>query len=220
VSGLGWRSRWFGGSVRRPPDTARWVVLDVETTGLDMHHDHLLAIAATAVHIEDDVPPRVLLADSFEAVLQHESRSIDKANILLHGIGVAEQRAGSPPREVLLAFEHWIGSSPLVGFHAQFDRSMIGRAMRQAVGRQLSGSWLDLAPVASVLYPEVGGRTLDDWLAHFHIECAVRHQAAADMLATAELLQRLWPAASAQGCASFDGLSALGRHQRWLRHGA
>ena len=103
MSGLGWRSRWFGGSVRRPPDTARWVVLDVETTGLDMHHDHLLAIAATAVHIEDDVPPRVLLADSFEAVLQHESRSIDKANILLHGIGVAEQRAGSPPREVLLS---------------------------------------------------------------------------------------------------------------------
>jgi hypothetical protein len=40
------------------------------------------------------------------------------------------------------------------------------------------------------------------------------------MLATAELLQRLWPAASAQGCASFEGLSALDRHQRWLYHGA
>jgi DNA polymerase-3 subunit epsilon len=220
VSGVGWRSRWFGGSLRRPLDTARWIVLDVETTGLDMHHDHLLAIAATAVRFEGDMPPRVPLADSFEAVLQHDSASIDKANILLHGIGVAEQRAGSPPHEVLLAFEQWIGGSPLVGFHAQFDRAMIGRAMRQAVGRQLSSSWLDLAPVASVLHPEVGGRSLDDWLAHFQIECAVRHHAAADMLATAELLQRLWPAASAQGCASFEGLSALDRHQRWLYHGA
>ena len=36
----------------------------------------------------------------------------------------------------------------------------------------------------------------------------------------AELLQRLWPAASARGCASFEGLSALARHQRWLRRGA
>jgi len=220
VSVVGWRSRWFGGSLRRPPDTARWVVLDVETTGLDTHHDHLLAIAATAVRFEGDAPPRVPLADSFEAVLQHDSASTDKANILLHGIGVAAQRAGSPPREVLLAFEQWIGGSPLVGFHAHFDRAMIGRAMRQAVGRQLCSSWLDLAPVASVLHPEVGGRTLDDWLAHFQIECSVRHQAAADMLATAELVQRLWPAASAQGCASFEGLSALARHQRWLRRGA
>ena len=112
MSAVGWRSRWFGGSPRRPHDKARWVVLDVETTGLDMHRDHLLAIAAIAVRFEGDAPPRLSLADSFEAVLQHDSASTDKNNILLHGIGIAAQREGAPPREVLLAFEQWIGGSP------------------------------------------------------------------------------------------------------------
>ncbi len=209
-------ARWFGAAKAPPVDTRRWVVLDVETTGLDMRHDQLLAIAAVALHVDEGHAPRVVLADSFEAVLQHQSRSTDKDNILLHGIGVGAQRAGAPPREVLQAFEQWVGASPLIAFHAAFDQTMIGRAMQQACGRRLANRWLDLAPVASGLHPAAGGRALDDWLAHFGIECAVRHQAAADTLATAELLLRLWPAARAQRCDSFEGLDALARHQRWL----
>jgi DNA polymerase-3 subunit epsilon len=209
-------ARWFGADKGPPVDTTRWVVLDVETTGLDMRHDQLLAIAAIAVRFDSAGAPRIMLADSFEAVLQHQSASTDKDNILLHGIGVGAQRAGAPPAQVLGAFEQWAGASPLLAYHAAFDQTMIARAMQQACGRRLANPWLDLAPVASGLYPAVGGRALDDWLAHFGIECAVRHQAAADTLATAELLLRLWPAARTKRCESFEGLDALARHQRWL----
>jgi DNA polymerase-3 subunit epsilon len=93
---------------------------------------------------------------------------------------------------------------------------MIERAMTTEHRRRLSNTWLDLEPVAVALHPRVGARSLDDWLDHFGIVCPVRHQAAADTLATAELLLRLWPAARRQRCASFAGLSALARQQRWL----
>lgn len=209
-------ARWFGGALSAAPDPKRWVVLDVETTGLDMRHDQLLAIAAIAVRFDADGAPRIALADSFEAVLQRESPSTDKDNILLHGIGVGAQRAGAPPVQVLRAFAQWAGSAPLLAYHAVFDQTMIGRAMQQALGQRLANPWLDLAPVAAGLHPAVGGRALDDWLAHFGIECAVRHQAAADTLATAELLLRLWPTARTKRCDSFEGLNALARHQRWL----
>jgi DNA polymerase III subunit epsilon len=209
-------SRWFGAGERVAIDERRWVVLDVETTGLDMHHDVLLAIAAVAVTFDDPATPRIAIRDSFEAVLHHDSASTDKDNILVHGIGVGAQRAGAPPREVLAAFEHWIGNAPLLAFHARFDRSMIERAMKAELQRTLNNGWLDLEPVAAALHPGLGARALDDWLDHFGIPCAVRHQAAADTLATAELLLRLWPAARRQHCASFAGLSALARQQRWL----
>lgn len=210
---MSWWQRLFGGP---PVNDSRWVLVDVETSGLDMRHDRLLAIAAIALKLDGDTSPRIDLGDSFEAVLRQDAAPANKANILLHGIGVGEQRAGAAPAEVLEAFEGWLGDAPLIAFHAAFDEIMIGRAMQSALGRTLANPWLDLEPVADALHPEVGGRALDDWLEHFGIDCAVRHQAAADTLATGELLQRVWPAARAQRCTTFARLSKLAEQRRWL----
>jgi len=209
--------RLFGsGSSGSADDARRWVVVDVETSGLDMRRDRLLAIAAIALRVDGQAAPRIDLADSFEAVLRQDAVVADKSNILLHGIGVGAQREGAPAPEALLAFERWLGASPLIAFHAAFDRVMIERAMKDALGRVPPIRWLDLEPVADSLHPEVGGRALDDWLDHFGIHCAVRHQAAADTLATAELLLRLWPAARANRCTSFAALRHLAEQRRWV----
>lgn len=210
---MSWLQRLFGPA---PIPPSRWVLIDVETSGLDMRHDHLLAIAAIALRLNGEGSPRIELGDSFEAVLRQEAAPADKANILLHGIGVGEQRAGAAPIEALTAFEAWLGDAPLIAFHAAFDQTMIERAMKAALGRTLPNPWLDLEPIADALHPEVGGRALDDWLEHFGIECAVRHQAAADTLATGELLLRLWPAARAQRCTTFAQMSRLAEQRRWL----
>ena len=208
--------RWFGVGAAAAASATRWVVVDVETSGLDLRNDRLLAIAAIALQLDGEATPKIALADSFEAVLRQDTSPADKDNILLHGIGVGEQRAGAPAADVLTAFERWVADAPLIAFHAAFDKSMIERAMHDTLGRTLANPWLDLEPVADALYPEVGGHALDDWLAHFGIECAVRHQAAADTLATAELLLRLWPAARAQRCTSLRALSRLAQQRRWL----
>jgi DNA polymerase-3 subunit epsilon len=210
--------RWFGGAAAI--DDARWVVLDVETSGLDTKHDRLLALAAIAVHFEQHTP-RIHLGDSFEVVLRQSSAAAvaDKGNILLHGIGVSAQRAGVDPAQALAAFESWVGQSPLVAFHAAFDRAMIERTCRAVLGHCPRHAWLDLEPVAAVLCPEVRARALDEWLAHFRIECAVRHQAAADTLATTELMLKLWPALRRQlPRPNFRDVVALAAQRRWISH--
>ena len=68
-----------------------------------------------------------------------------------------------------------------------------------------------------MLHPGVRARALDDWLAHFDIRCAHRHQAAADALATAELLLRLWPRLRAQGRQpDIRSATRLAAQRRWL----
>ena len=196
----------------------RWVVLDVESSGLDPRRDRLLAVAAVALRV---APNRLSLcpADSFEAVLGQpaDDAGPDRANILVHGIGLQAQRQGEAPAQVLAAFRAFVADAPLVAFHAPFDRALLARPWQALLGQPLRNPWLDLADLAPALCPQVKAHALDDWLAHFGIEVAVRHQAAADSWATAELLQRLWPLARAQGCGPrFRDLARLAASRRWL----
>jgi DNA polymerase III subunit epsilon len=201
------------------PDDLRWVVVDVETTGLDPRRDQLLAIAGVAIDLRSG-RPLIALGDSFEIVLRRSSPAIDKSNILLHGIGVGAQRTGVEPAIALQCFVDWVATSPLIAFHSAFDEAVILRALRLAGNARLRNPWVDLAHVAEVAQPQVLARSLDEWLAHHGIACAVRHQAAADTLATAELLLKLWPAVvAAGGDGGFSGLRELAAQRRWLKPG-
>lgn len=188
-----WRTLWNAPSLGDFDDT-RWVVVDVEASGLDAAHDRLLAIAATALRFDVKGRPRAVLGDSFEVVLKQDDHvSVDKANILLHGIGIGAQRAGAAPAEALNAWRHYLGRAPLVAYHSAFDATMIGRAMWEHLGTTLPNPWLDLEPLAAVLYADPRRRPLDHWLQRHGITCLARHNAAADALATAQLLLAMWP---------------------------
>jgi DNA polymerase-3 subunit epsilon len=200
---------------RARPEPERWIVLDVESTGLDPRRDRLLAIAAVAVHRHGE-RLEIALADSFEAVLRNEALAHDKANILVHGIGVAAQRAGAEPAQVLERLAQWAGEAPRLGFHAAFDRALIERTEREQRRPVTPARWLDLEPLAALAYPEVRARALDEWMDHFGITCLQRHDAAADALATAELLLHLWPRLRRESGGRVDVLIKLAASRRWL----
>ena len=201
----------------QPAAPERWLVLDVESSGLDASSDRLLAIAAVALRV-DAQRAWIELADSFEVVLRQPEVPLppDKSNILVHGIGVGAQGRGMDPAQALQRFEAFAGNAPLLGYHVAFDKQLIDRAMLAQLGRRLRNPWLDIADIAAVLRPAVAARTLDDWLAACRIPCARRHQAAADALATAELLLHLLPAARRDGVSGFLGLARLAARRRWL----
>jgi DNA polymerase-3 subunit epsilon len=208
---------------RRPlaaQDSRRWVVADVESSGLNPRADRLLAIAAVAVHFNDDFSrPCIELADAFEVFIRQpeaHTRSPDKDNILIHGIGVGAQRGGQDPRQALLSWERYLADSPLVGFHSAFDQVMIDRATHALLGRRLRNEWLDLEPLASVVHEDPRSRNLDHWLARHRITCFMRHQASADALATAQLLLALWPKVRQKVDGRFAAVLDLAASQRFL----
>jgi DNA polymerase-3 subunit epsilon len=209
--------RLLGLGGRDGPDKGdRWVVVDTETSGLDPERDRLLGIGGVAVGTEG-----IHLADSFEVVLRGEAIG-DAANIVVHGIGHGAQARGMPVPAALAAFRDWVAGAPLAGFHADFDRVVLRRAFAGAAIQIPDAPWLDLAPLAAALVPEAyryGGRSLDDWLAAFGIECTIRHNAAADALATAELLLRLRVLAEKQGARGHAGLLKVARQHKWLAGG-
>lgn len=186
----------------------RWLVLDVESSGLDARRDRLISIGAVSV-----CGASLHLSDSIEVVLRQDQVS-QTDNILVHGIGGTAQREGVAPVEALLRFLAYAEKSPIVAFHAPFDTVMIGRALRHYLGLKWKPQVIDLADVLPALLPAVKGRRdLDQWLAHFGIGHYARHQALSDAYSTAQLLQ---VALALAGQMTFAGLDGLQRDQRAL----
>lgn len=209
------RSWWGAEDSGAACETGRWLVVDVEASGLDAQNDRLLAIAAIGLRVgPSPVRPEIVLGDSFEVVLRQDAVS-SRDNILLHGIGEQRQRDGVEPKTALQAFIDFVGEAPLLAFHSAFDDTLIDRHCRRHLGRRLGRPWLDVADLCAVTHPEVRARSLDDWMDHFGIRCPFRHQAAADSLATAELLLRLWPRIAPEGRRWQDLVRLAGR-RRWL----
>jgi DNA polymerase-3 subunit epsilon len=201
-----------GASLTLPVTEARYVVVDVETSGLNLLEDRLISIGAVTV-----VNGKIALGDSFYVVLQQQAASA-KGNILLHGIGTSAQLEGAPPVETLLAFLDYLGKAPLIAFHVTFDETMIRRALREHLGFSFKHPWLDLAYVMPGLNPPLAKkyRALDDWIGHFGIRIDVRHNALADALATAQLLQVAIAQAGKKNVTDFAGLRDLEKAQRWV----
>ena len=195
---------WFR---RTPLEAARWVVLDCETSGLDMARDRLLSVGAVRVE-----RGRVQLGCTYSAYVRQALPS-GADNILIHGIGGDVQLAGRPLDEVIGELKSFIGGGIPVGFHARFDATILRRH-----GLRLREYWVDLATLAPALFPRRKPResSLEHWLQEFGIPAQGRHDALADALATAQLLLVALAEAQRQGVRTTEALKKLHKEARWL----
>jgi DNA polymerase-3 subunit epsilon len=184
---------------------ARFVVVDVETSGLNARRDRLLAIGAWAVD-----GARLVSGEAFSVVLRSDLLSA-RENILVHGIGPQAQAAGEEPAEGLLRFLEFAGKSPLVAYHARFDEVALGRALAAQLNVRLPNLWLDLACLAPALIPaaRLPQGSLDQWLERFGLRVHERHRATADAFATAELFLILIKVARRQNVDKVGPLCAM-----------
>ncbi|SFB33230.1 DNA polymerase-3 subunit epsilon [Pseudomonas sp. NFIX10] len=189
----------------------RWVVLDLETTGLNLNKDQVLSIGA--VVIEDGA---IDFSQQFERTLQCDQQKLGPS-VLIHGLAPSAIAAGSAPAEALLAFMAFVGDSPLLAFHAPFDSHMLGRALKDHLGYRLQHPFLDVADLAPMLCPQANLRKsgLDEWIDWFKLQVFDRHNASADALATAELALILFSRARQQQIHSpLDLQQRLGQWKR------
>lgn len=189
----------------------RWVVVDLETTGLNLTRDLVLSIGA--VVIEDGA---IDFSQQFERTLQRTEHKLGPS-VLIHGLGPSAIAAGSDPVEALLDFMEFVGDSPLLAFHAPFDQHMLGRALKDSLGYRLQHPFLDIADMAPLLCPKAHIREagLDDWIDYFKLQVGERHHASADALATAELALILFSRARQQQIHS--PLNLQQRLSQWKR---
>ena len=135
-----------------PLRSQRWVVVDLETSGLNLNRDQVLSIGA--VVIEDGA---IDLSQAFERTLLRPDHPLSPS-MLLHELGPAAIAAGSDPVDALLDFMDFVRDSPVLAFHAPFDQHMLTRALKDSLGYRLQHPFMDVAALAPMLCPQFNPR--------------------------------------------------------------
>jgi DNA polymerase-3 subunit epsilon len=166
-------------------ENTRFVVLDTETTGLDIINDRILSIGAICI-----VNNNIDVADSFEIYLKQAAFKAETVEI--HGILKEGKLKKLSEAEALENFIDFIGNAVLVAHHAAFDIEMINTALKRMELPKLKNKTID----TGILYKKLEGKkdnhfNLDVLCKEFHIPKHDRHTAAGDAFITALLFLKI-----------------------------
>ena len=195
---------------RAPLALARFVALDLETTGPNMLQDVIISIGAVAVEA------RAVRHDSTFDVVLRQRRPSEVENILVHQIGGQQQMAGAAPVEALMDFLEFLDESVAIAFRAEFDETVLMREVNQVLGLPQQHTFLDLAVLLPAVFPGTSNDSLDDWSAHFGIRPIGRHRAIADAYTNGQLMLLVLEQAQRNGLTKVGDLIAMERAQKWL----
>jgi len=117
--------------------TSRFVVLSVETTGLNPEKDVILSFGAVAV-----VNNSIVVNDTYEIVLLQYKYLHD--NGLSNEFIVESKQPKLGEREAIEAFIEYIGNAILVGHRIHFDVEMINEALEKMDCGRLKNEALDI----------------------------------------------------------------------------
>lgn len=195
---------------RTPLALARFVALDLETTGPNMLQDLIISIGAVAVEA------RAVRHDSTFDVVLRQHRPSEVENILVHQIGGQQQMAGVWPNEALMNFLEFLDESVAIAFRAEFDETVLTREVNAVLGLPQQHTFLDLAVMLPSVFPGTDNDTLDDWAGHFGIRPIGRHRAVADAYTNAQLMLLVLERAQRNGMSTVGELIQMERAQKWL----
>ena len=185
-----------------PLEAARYVVVDLETTGLRPGRAAICEIGA--VLLEGLTP-----AGIFQTLVD-PGVPIPPVVTSLTGIEERDLTGAPSPLEAVRRFLHFASGSVLVAHNARFDIGFLDREVELIEGRRLAGPVIDTVGLARRLLAGRVARASLGSLAHF-FGTSVRpcHRALPDAEATAEILLRLIGLAQERGARSVADLGRL-----------
>lgn len=167
----------------------RWAVLDLETTGFNVHKDRILSAAVTV--IEDGQ----FQMKNFKSWYVFQSLNQVNEATKVHGILPAQIEAGIPEKQWLEDIISLLTGTVIVGHHVAFDAAMLHVACKRNFSIPLLNQILDTSSFASreleafqqTGYSNQQAPSMEDVCALLNIPMAERHTAVGDVFTTAQI---------------------------------
>ena len=182
-------TRQKGHSILNVPDS--YIVLDLETTGLDPHYDDIIEVACLKFAGGKQV-------DSFHSYIQPRPFQDDDGQ--LHFVddfitdltGITDDMLKDAPRLASIAPEltKYQGNSVLVGHNVNFDINFLYDNFMAALRKPLHNNFVDTMRIARIVMPDLPHHRLKDLCKAFSIDTDL-HRADNDCMATQKILVNL-----------------------------
>ncbi len=188
-----------------------FIVLDLETTGLDYKLDRILEIGA--VKLVDGIPQ-----ETFQTLVDPET-PLRAENIAIHGI-TSHMIAEAPPiADVLPRFLAWAGDAPWVAHNATFDYNFINENALQLDLAPLSVELIDTLAISKEVFPTERKPSLERLLELLEEPARDLHRALVDAQALASIFPGLWELRRQKRAwhrAQFERITQVGMRYRQL----
>ncbi|MDO4912321.1 MAG: PolC-type DNA polymerase III [Lactobacillus sp.] len=161
----------------------KFVIFDVETTGLSSVYDTIIEIGAVKMKNGE------VLERFDEFINPHHPLSEQTINLTSITNEEVEQ---APDEDVIIKkFKDFYGDLPLCGHNVQFDVGFINAALKRQGMEEISQPVVDTLEVSRLLHPEQGRHTLDSLCKKYNVVLEHHHRANQDAEATGFLMFKL-----------------------------
>ncbi|HEY3373679.1 MAG TPA: exonuclease domain-containing protein [Candidatus Aquicultor sp.] len=179
-----------------PLDEATYVVVDLETTGLDPRTEHIIEIGAVKMIGSQPV-------ETFNRLV-NPNRMIPPKITALTGITNGMLADALELEKAFGQFAEFAKDSVLVAHNAPFDLSFLNRAARSIGHKSFRSRYFDTLLIARKLKPMLGFYRLENLVVHFGAAAQPCHRALPDALATAEVFSSLIGLMKDKGLSTVD----------------
>ncbi len=168
-----------------------YVVVDLETTGLDPSFDEIIEVAAVRVSGDE-------IVGEYTSLVKPE-QELDPYITELTGITPEMLETAPSLSDVLPAFLDFIKDAIVVGHNVNFDINFIYDASMRLLKSPFKNDFVDTMRISRNLFPDEKHHRLCDLIARFGIDTQVAHRAMADVLQTNACLQYMKAYAETNG---------------------
>lgn len=184
-----------------------YVVVDIETTGLDPKYDSIIEIGAIKyVDGEEKETFSQLVKPNSYYILDDDDinetndycildnqpiQYVDSYITSLTGITNKMLENAQTEEQVLPAFKEFIRDEIIIGHNVNFDINFIYDSFMENLNEPLKNNFIDTMRIARRLLKQLSHHRLKDLAEHYQIDCKKAHRALEDCYITNEILVAL-----------------------------
>lgn len=163
-----------------------YIVIDIETTGLDPSRDNIIEIAAIKIYNGE-------ISDTFSSLI-NPGVQVDSFITELTGITNKDLSTAPSPNTVLSNFYDFLGDSIIVGHNVHFDINFLYDNFEHYLSKPLCNNFVDTMRLSKKYFKNAPSYKLSTLADYLHISVEVSHRALDDCNTTNALYQKLFDA--------------------------